>query len=292
MRELGNLPILSDNTTVEGLYRVIDAEAYRRRAEPSYSRLKRAVGAPIAEYWTEPEGLSDRRDIIIGAAVDAIWSEGASAWERYAVAPQDRPRWSTTREGRAWHAEVRDQGLIALTQPEEARVRGALEALGAHPLASTLRELGTPQVAWLWREPETDTLCRGITDLIVPPDAIAAKAPPLVVDIKTTAAGVGASEFAATATRLHYDVQAALYTDAIALLTADTPDWLWIVVSTRPPYRVEVYQASETILARGHDRYVDVLRRLRDADPEALSADDRSLTAYEPVILEWPRWDS
>ena len=98
--------------------------------------------------------------------------------------------------------------------------------------------------------------------------------------------------FARVAARLHYEVQAALYTDAMTALLGGEWQWLWVVAERDVPHRVEVYQAGDDILERGRDRYQDVLRRLADTAHTAPEAIERSFTQYEPAPLSWPRWDS
>ena len=81
-----------------------------------------------------------------------------------------------------------------------------------------------------------------------------------VTDVKS-AADVDHYTWQRYAIKWGYDVQAAMYLRAASLLLCDV-EWsfAWVVVRNRPPYNVEVYEASADLLEYGSKRLDQRLR--------------------------------
>jgi hypothetical protein len=74
-----------------------------------------------------------------------------------------------------------------------------------------------------------------------------------VVDIKT-AADTAIDPFLRKAIDLGYDIQAAHYLEVIERLMGRPFNFAWVVIRNKPPYDVEVYEASDELLAIGQAR--------------------------------------
>ena len=176
-------------------------------------------------------------------------------------------------------------GRIILPAEDEDRVRGCAAAVrdwhvawveaGNRPLLGGLAE---QSIAWV--DPETGIYCRGKIDAVSPDEAA-------WVDLKTTSdAGPAFARYCSTG---GYPEQAAHYLDGYRVLTeSDThPRWAWLVVETDPPHGVQLYWASDDLLARAFrrrrlalERILDVLTR-PDAEVYPVEAKTIELTAWE-----------
>ena len=81
----------------------------------------------------------------------------------------------------------------------------------------------------------------------------------IVLDLKTTN-DCRADPFQRTRERFGYDLQAAHYVDAVALLTGSTPRFAFLAVELNKPYAVRVHELAPSELEAARER-LDVLKR-------------------------------
>lgn len=87
-----------------------------------------------------------------------------------------------------------------------------------------------------------------------------------IVDIKTSS-DVREEPFARKVVELGYDIQAATYTECMRRHTGRQYAFAWVVIRNKPPYDVEVYEATDDLLAIGERRLaerVEWFRQCRD----------------------------
>jgi len=104
-----------------------------------------------------------------------------------------------------------------------------------------------------------------------------------VTDLKTTK-NASPEAFAWQALRLGYHVQAGLYLAILDALAPAARVWQWIVVESKPPHAVAVYQAPEAVVEDGRIRAVQALKRWKQCEESGLWP---SYPA-EVQMLEWP----
>lgn len=78
--------------------------------------------------------------------------------------------------------------------------------------------------------------------------------------------------------RLDYDLSAALYCDVAAQITGVEHDFYFLFMSKKPPYDVQIFRASATMLERGREKYESSLLLLKEARDTGIY--------YEQKILE------
>ena len=75
---------------------------------------------------------------------------------------------------------------------------------------------------------------------------------PIIVDVKS-ATDAGTEAFIRDAIKYGYDFQAAMYLEGVSKHIKQTPLFVFIVVEKTPPYAVNILQADELLLKRGHN---------------------------------------
>lgn len=168
------------------------------------------------------------------------------------------------RRGKAWQEFAAEhEGKTLLTEREyHERFDGyesALKNIQAHECAKKI--LFSESAAWsqrfIWPCVETDLPLKGELDLID-------EAAGIVCDVKT-AADVDADSFQRAVFNFGYDIQAAHYLDAMRRFAGDIDlVYCWVVIRNKPPYNVEVYEASSELLNVGEERRLQRLRFFYD----------------------------
>lgn len=168
------------------------------------------------------------------------------------------------RRGKAWQDfAAAHEGKTLLTEKEyHERFDGyesALKNVHDHECAKRIlfAETATWSRRFIWQCFETELPLKGELDLVD-------EAGGIVCDVKT-AADVDPDSFQRAVFAWGYDIQAAHYLDALRRSYGET-DWVycWVVIRNKPPYNVEVYEASTELLNVGEERRLQRLRFFND----------------------------
>jgi hypothetical protein len=85
-------------------------------------------------------------------------------------------------------------------------------------------------------------------------------------DVKTTALGNLDIESVEDICELyHYDLSAALYADVAQAVTGHEHAFYFLFMSKKPPFDVQLFKASDAMLARGREKYRTALHNLNNA---------------------------
>ena len=177
---------------------------------------------------------------------------------------------------RKQHQEERDEafaaGNIPVLPKERDLVNGMVNAVRDDPTAGPLFTKGRPEQILVWDDPTTGVRCRGMLDWLPDPGDGPASAIP---DLKT-AVSAAPREFASSAAKFKYHIQAPWYLNgARALGYADEfTAFLFVVVETKPPHPVEVYELEWDDMELG----------------DALGAKARRLYAEYTALDFWPSY--
>lgn len=165
-----------------------------------------------------------------------------------------------------WAAEQRAAGLVPVTPDQMADVDAMAEAVLAHTEARALLERpGKSEQSLFAPDPQTGVWLRARIDRLDD------KGPgrTFADDLKTTT-DASPREFARTAARYGYDLQAEFYRHALRLARGDDDiAFLFIAVEKTAPYLVSVVELVEDFITTGHDRMrraIATYKRCRDAD--------------------------
>jgi exodeoxyribonuclease VIII len=151
------------------------------------------------------------------------------------------------------------------------------DAIRHDPIASRffVGAAGACEVALLWTDSETGIDCKALLDV----------SHEYIVDVKT-AKDASPEGFGRAAYNYSYDMQSAMYTDAVRSVTGRELPYVLVVAESAPPYAVSVFFVPSWIVERGRRDYRALLAQV---------AACRASGAYpgyslEPMELQLPRW--
>ncbi len=163
------------------------------------------------------------------------------------------------RAGKNWEAfraSAEADGLKVIKESELDEALAIRDAVRADMTASACLSGGHAEVTLVWRDAETDTLCKGRVDFLRQDNQIA--------DLKI-AADIEHGMFSKACARLQHYVQAAMYLDAVETLTKKPASFRIVAVESKAPHDVAVYTLSdEDVLGPGRDAYRTMLRRVAE----------------------------
>src|SRR3990167_4231470 len=207
--------------------------AHYRHALSSVRRETDAMKLGIASHIAclQPERMS--LDV-------AVWDEGM-------------------RRGRGWNTFAAEHAAQVIVTAEQYRSGMKLGAeVRSHPVAASYLAEGRAEVAVTWIDARTGIAMKGRVDFV--------STMPAIVDLKTTAKGIGARDFARTVASGAIHCQLAYYRRGLIAaqgLPADTPCVL-IAAESEAPCDVAVYRLSEDTLWRGEQEIDWLLDRLTE----------------------------
>ena len=107
----------------------------------------------------------------------------------------------------------------------------------------------------------------------------------VIIDLKTTY-DARPEPFLKSVLAYQYEVQAALYLDACEAIDGKKRDFIWIAVEKDAPYGVQIFKASQSMLARGRALYQQAIRTYLECS--ALDYWHGYTTAIQTLNL--PKW--
>lgn len=242
--------MLTKNEIALGIYDNIPYRKYQELPYVSNSYLGRLASCPA-------KALVPREDtpaLIFGRAVHCYILEGKRTFNKeFVIAPDIDKR---TKDGKEeWDTflkKAKDKTIISST--DFKTICDMKDSILKHPFAPILLKEGVSEQTVIWRDDETEIICK------CRPDRVPSGDKGVLVDLKTTN---DASEKAFTHAVINYGYarQAAFYMDGITKATGMTFDaFVFIVVEKEPPYRVEVYELDMEFIGWGYEKYKELLR--------------------------------
>ena len=234
---------------LDGLVYGMPDPEYRAVPRISQSGLKTILDCPARYVW-ETENRVEKKAFDFGHIVHAeLLGTGLG------VHVVDAPDWKT-KAAREAGDEARLAGLVPLLAHEYDRVKTAVAAVRAHPLAGPmLAHDGDSEVAMFWTDGRTGIECKALADRVT----VTADGTHWLPDVKTTGRSARPAAFARDAATFGYHVQDAFYQDGYFACTGVQPRFLDIVVETTAPHLVSVVELDEEAVNIGRDRYSEAL---------------------------------
>ena len=267
----------------------MDIDFYHAQPAPSSSRLSKYheyAGAKARYLEINPTEPSE--EILIGQGVHDLVLQPELAQHSIAIAPDVNLRTKAGREIKKQFDED-NAGKIILTEENFERALAAASAVSRHPLAEKHLTDIIAEHSIFWKEKETGELCR------VRPDALQVGST-TAVDLKTTS-DCSEKAFQRSSWNFGYHRQAAMYLEGInhcpemmdLLQVGSVDEFLIIAVETKPPYLVNVFYMTPTLLDMGHYQF-------RKALSNYIKAKKEGYPGYPPVYNElsppaWARWE-
>ncbi|MBC7238170.1 MAG: PD-(D/E)XK nuclease-like domain-containing protein, partial [Chloroflexi bacterium] len=195
--------------------------------------------------------------MILGSALHTALLEPEAFDERFAVSPKfDRRTKQGKEDAQAW--EAANAGKVALREEHALAVRAMVRKVQSHSFAASLIERGHAERSLFFLHEPTGIECKIRPDFLSMNGAGEICA---IVDVKT-ANHAGIEEFSRATAGYGYDVQAALYSDAISSVLGRQVPFFFLVIENAAPYSVALYKASNALLEAGRKRYRAALEML------------------------------
>ena len=220
---------------------VIPNDVYH--ADPAYSSsdLKLITNTcPDAFYKTKYEGQKKdhapalKKAFRDGELCHAFTLEPERAKKDYAVCAN-----RSTTEGKKQAAQMKKDGIEAITNTELELVTNVSQAVFNHPVASELLSEGQPELSFWTDDSITGLCCKARPDWL--------RKDGTIIDLKTTGdKGAKPSAFSKTAANLLYHLQAAHY-----LEVTKAKRFVFLVVEKVFPFSVGIYELDEAALKEG-----------------------------------------
>lgn len=203
---------------------------------------------PRAPTETMRVGRAAHR-IVLGSGADIVFG--------------DYPNYRT-KESRDWRDTVEARGDIPMLtdSPDASRILGMRTALHRHPVFGAVFDpaRGDAETSAFWTDPDTQVDCRARFDYLPHPQP---GRRPILADYKTTE-DANPTEFARSAAKWGYPMQADWYLRPARHLYDDEPAFVFVVQSKTPPYLVSVVQLGAEDLAYAHARNDMALRIFKE----------------------------
>lgn len=242
-----------------GIYDISLDEYLRIRTHVSSSGLKQILRSPdhFRRYLNRKEESLPHLDL--GTAVHCAILEPERFRHEYVAIP--------VRHIDIFHAE--DMRLIQhekqvrfLTNSQMAAVEGIAEQLAHKPDIVKLLETGQAERSIFWQDAETGIRCKIRPDLLVLPD--------LILELKTTF-NASVAVFQRTCLMQLYHLAAAMYREGVTQVTGKRPSYMFVVACRFPPYSVETFIPSPSMLDQGQDLLRETLGKLKAEKELSLS---------------------
>tara|TARA_R110001599_G_scaffold339851_1_gene559747 strand:+ start:34144 stop:34995 length:852 start_codon:yes stop_codon:yes gene_type:complete len=219
------------------------------------------VGQSPLHYWNaylnpDREARTETPAQMLGSAIHCMVLEPELFDSQYVVPPKINKRSSAGKEEWAqW--ETNNQGKILLDVDQIETVKRAADSVLKHRLAKAYLSNGTAEESFFWEDEETGTLCKCRPDF---------NRDDILVDLKTTA-DASKKAFMRTITNFNYHVSDVFSSAGYEAVTGRTPKaYKFIVVETKAPYGVAIYDLDDAARERGRE----LMRRELDLFAECI----------------------
>mgnify|MGYP001570766052 FL=1 len=162
------------------------------------------------------------------------------------------------RYGKEWNAfQEQHANEVILREDDYTTALAIRDAVRAHPVARQYMASGAAEQVLTWTDSATGLDLKGRTDWI-------SGDPAAVVDLKTTAKGVGPREFAITVARSLYHGQMSYYRTGVKAATGRDASAILIAVENAAPYDCAVYELDDDCLYAGEKLVAGLLAKLAE----------------------------
>ena len=229
---------------------------YRSHPAVSRSELWRIYDSPEKFKFFKDHPSDPTPALLFGQVFHKMALEPDTFSDEYVVAPEINRR---TNEGKqAWASFLEQaEGKTVIPAEMHEKAKAMCESLASVPLAQKLLN-GRKEVSFFWVDELTGEECKCRTDCL---NTLYSQ--PIIVDVKSTT-DASTETFIRDAIKYGYDFQAAMYSEGVSKHIKQTPLFVFIVVEKTPPYAVNILQADELLLKRGHNIFRDCIETYHD----------------------------
>lgn len=196
-----------------------------------------AFGHAVHTAVLEPQKFDS--EFVIRPKVDRRTKAGKAAWAQF---------------------EKEAEGRQILTAEEWAAADAIRQNIDGHMTARAfLRGKGVNELSLLWRDTETDVLCKARLDRL-----LVYEGHPYILDVKTSSKPASTHAFQNSVESYQYHSQAAFYLRGAAQLSPADRRFAWLVCESEAPNCVRMFDADDEALKIGADQVADWLVRFKE----------------------------
>lgn len=218
---------------------------YNDHTRISKSGLDLINRSPAHYKWSIENPKEDTEALIFGKLVHCLILEPETFDEKFIISPKIDRR---TKEGKEAYQLLCDNqnGRIVISEEQEEQASIMASKVLNHSLGSRLLSNGKPEVKIYWECPITGCKFRSMIDYLND----------YVIDLKTTE-DARPESFQRSITKYRYDVQGAVYLDAVEISTGIRPKgFIVIAIEKTEPYNVAIYLLDEIAIESGKSKYI------------------------------------
>ena len=225
---------------------------YRQSEGISKSALFRMTESPEKFKWALDNPEPPTPALVFGQFVHKLILEPETVDDEFIVAPTVDKR---TKEGKAMWVEF--MGLVKEGQQiiDSGTCAVGLEMRRVAQDSPYVKRLlkGEHELPMFWTDELTGEKCKARLDCLTEIDDKL-----VIVDYKTTA-DASTDAFMRSAVKYGYDLQAAMYCEAVKKNLGKDPTFVFIAQEKDPPYSVNIMQADEVFVRRGADLFRELI---------------------------------
>jgi hypothetical protein len=258
------------------IVRGMPAAEYHAVRAASSTRLKEILRSPAHLKWMDENGKT-ADSLALGEAFHMATLEPEKFFEQFIVMPKYDRR---TKDGRAAFDMFRDANADkkVIDQDDYNSVCSMRDAIMDHPAAHDLLSMRSEtELSLFW------------TNMLGQPSKARIDAysdlSRCVVDLKSTVSA-DPGEFARSAFKYGYHLQAAWYLDAARMAGLKTDSIVFVAVEKTPPFGVACYRFDEDSIDAGRVSYMRAIAILHACESS------REWPGYSPMIetIRFPKW--
>ena len=186
-----------------------------------------------------------------GSAFHKYVLEPDGFFDEFAVAPQVDRRTKAGKE--EWTAFVDStRGKEVISTDDMVLIDEMNAAIRANPRADFLLH-GEVETSYYWQDEMTGLDCQARPDCVKVVNGRG-----MIVDLKTCVRA-DTETMVQQAFRLGYDMQAAMFLEAVSRERNIECDFLFVCIEKEPPYLINILQADELMIKSGQDRFREAI---------------------------------
>lgn len=218
---------------------------YNDHTRISKSGLDLINRSPAHYKWSIENPKEETEALIFGKLVHCLILEPENYNDKFLVTLKIDRR---TKEGKEYYQNVLDNlnGRIIISEEQKEQASIMASKVLNHSLGSRLLSNGKSEVKIYWECPITGCRFRSMIDYLND----------YVIDLKTTE-DARPETFQRSIVKYRYDVQGAVYLDAVELSTGIRPKgFIIIAIEKTEPYNVAIYLLDEIAIESGKSKYI------------------------------------
>lgn len=231
-------------------------QEYRRHPAISRSELWRIHESPQKFKYFKEHPVEPTPALLFGQVFHKMALEPDNFDLEFVVMPDVDRRTNVGKDAwREFMEQAENKTVIPAEMYEQAE--SMCEALMSVPFAQKLLN-GPREIPFFWVDELTGEECKCRADCLN-----TQYSQPIIVDVKS-AADASTETFIREAIKYGYDFQAAMYTEGVSKHIQQRPLFVFIVVEKTPPYAVNILQADDLLLQRGHNLFREYIEIYHD----------------------------